>query len=178
MLLLDLAWMRELCNPDAKHPRYAQPYEFDAMEHFATPDGKRPPPAPVVCVWRPSLIVICRGRYRGIVSWTDPELFAVLREEALDLVPMPDDPCEIVRGVPFERFKGWCNEGGLAVIGDRVIDRSDLVPVLKHLPAEPITLAWQCKSGEPLHIMSGAWKIAYRVFVDRDAADLPHWTNG
>lgn len=178
MLLLDLAWMRDLCDPNSPHPRYAQPYEFDAMEHFATPDATRPPPAPVVVVWRPSLVVICRGRYRGIVGWTDPALFDVLREEALDLVPMPDDPCEIVRGVPFERFSRWCAEGGLAVIGDRVINRSELTAVFKHLQPSPITMAWKRAMGEPLHIMSPVWKVAYRVFVNRATDDLPHWTNG
>jgi hypothetical protein len=178
MLLLDLAWMRELCNINHPQPRCHQPHEFDAMEHFATADDRRPPPAPVVVVFTPILAVICRGRYRGILAWEDPEMQAIWREEALDLVPMPDDPCEIVRGVPFERFKGWCNEGGLAVIGDRVINRSELVPVLKHLQPAPITMAWKKATGEPLHIMTPVWKVAYRTFVDRDATDLPHWTNG
>jgi len=148
------------------------------MEHFVTPDGTRPPPAPVVVVFTPVLAVICRGRYHGLLCWTDPDMQAIWREEALDLVPMPGDPCEVVRGVSFERFKRWCAEGGLAVIGDRVIDRDELVPVLKHLPEGPITMAWRKATGEPLHIMSGAWKIAYRVFVDRPAETLPHWTNG
>jgi len=178
MLLLDLVWMRDLCDQNTPHPRYHQPLEIDAMEHFATPDGRRPPPAPVVVVWTPVLAVLCRGRYRGVICWTDPEVLSLLREEALDLVPMPGDPCEIVRDVSYERFRRWCGEGGPAVIGDRVIDRDELVPVFKHLPDEPMTIAWQRQAGEPLHIMGRTWKVCYRVFLDRPPDELPRWTNG